>query len=85
MGLENEIGAIQHKDLSHTVKQAVGVKEVLQCLNGDITRDVMIEEVKKKTRHLAKHQYTWSKQFEVDYVEPDINTALDAALKKIFS
>ncbi len=44
-------------------KQAVGYKEVLDHLEGRTTLEEALVEVKKRTRHFAKHQMTWLKRF----------------------
>ena len=63
--MDKEIDNIRSRDLSQSFRQAVGVKEVIQYLEGVIDKDKMLEEIKKKTRHLAKHQFTWSKRFDL--------------------
>jgi len=50
-----------------SVTQAVGYKEVLQYLKGDISIEECVSKVKMNTRRLAKKQITWFKS------EPKIN------------
>ncbi|TWT29847.1 tRNA (adenosine(37)-N6)-dimethylallyltransferase MiaA [Blastopirellula retiformator] len=45
--------------LSDTALQAVGYREVINCLEGKCTLDVAIEKVKTRTRQFAKRQCTW--------------------------
>lgn len=47
----NEVGA--------TAKQAIGHKELKPYLDGDISLDEAVENLKKETRHYAKRQLTW--------------------------
>ena len=42
-----------------TAMQGLGYKEVVEYLNSKITKDEMIEKIKKETRHYAKRQLTW--------------------------
>ncbi|MEA3313453.1 MAG: tRNA (adenosine(37)-N6)-dimethylallyltransferase MiaA [Caldisericota bacterium] len=47
---------------SKTALQAIGYREVLQYLDGTISFEKAKEEIKKRTRHLAKKQITWFKK-----------------------
>lgn len=42
-----------------TSMQGIGYKEVVEYLNGNCTKEEMIEKIKKETRHYAKRQLTW--------------------------
>jgi tRNA dimethylallyltransferase len=42
-----------------TAMQGLGYKEVVQYLNGDYTKEEMIEKIKMETRRYAKRQLTW--------------------------
>lgn len=42
-----------------TAMQGLGYKEVVKYLNNEISKDEMIELIKKETRHYAKRQLTW--------------------------
>ena len=42
-----------------TAMQGLGYKEVKQYLEGNLTKEEMIETLKKETRHYAKRQLTW--------------------------
>ena len=59
-GLIDEIKKLieKYKEFS-TAMQAIGYKEVVEYLNGDLTKDEMIDKIKKETRHYAKRQLTW--------------------------
>ena len=39
--------------------QGLGYKEVVEYLNGKMSKEEMIEKIKKETRHYAKRQMTW--------------------------
>ncbi len=40
-------------------QRAIGYKEVHEYLEGKITKEQMIENIKKNTKYLAKKQATW--------------------------
>jgi tRNA dimethylallyltransferase len=42
----------------HCLK-AIGYREIASHLKGDLSKEVMIEEIKKNTRRFAKRQLTW--------------------------
>lgn len=42
-----------------TAMQGLGYKEVVSYLNGEYTKDEMIEKIKMETRRYAKRQLTW--------------------------
>ena len=59
-GLIEEVQNILEK-YSHfpTAMQGLGYKEVVEYLENKITKEEMIEKIKKETRHYAKRQLTW--------------------------
>ena len=42
-----------------TAMQAIGYKEVVEYIDGKLSKEEMIEKIKKETRHYAKRQLTW--------------------------
>jgi len=62
-GLINEVEGLVKKGYkdNNSLKQAVGYKEVLKYLNGDISIDICRQEIIKNTKRLAKKQMTWFK------------------------
>ena len=68
-GLVSEVKRLVEKGYENcnSILQAVGYKEVLKYLKGEITLDSCTTEVKKNTRRLAKKQLTWFNS------EPKIN------------
>ena len=59
-GLIEEVKSIikQHKEFP-TAMQGLGYKEVIEYLEGQTTKDEMIEKIKQETRRYAKRQLTW--------------------------
>ena len=59
-GLLNEVKTLYSKYLeSNILKRAIGYKEIIKYLNGEIQLNEAIELIKKNTRHYVKRQYTW--------------------------
>ncbi len=44
---------------SHTAAQAIGYKEVLQYLDGELSYDAMVATIQQRTRRYAKRQLSW--------------------------
>ena len=44
--------------------QGLGYKEVVEYLNGLITKDEMIDKIKMETRRYAKRQLTWFRKYK---------------------
>lgn len=78
-GLIDEVAKLKKQggNLSHTSMQAIGYKQVLYYLEGWLSEEEMIKEIKRETRHFAKRQLTWFKKdkrirwFEVIENEPN--------------
>ena len=60
-GLIEEVSSIGEDNSSLTSRVAIGYKECLSYLNGDISKEEMIEQIQKNSRHYAKRQFTWFK------------------------
>lgn len=59
-GLIEEVKELYKKyPNSMILKRAIGYKEIINYLNGDITLEEAIDLIKKNSRHYAKRQYTW--------------------------
>lgn len=59
-GLIEEVKTILEKYSQFpTAMQGLGYKEVVEYLENKITKEEMIEKIKKETRHYAKRQLTW--------------------------
>ena len=60
-GLIEEVAGLRERgyDLSMNSMQALGYKQVYNYLEGWLTYEGMVNEIKKETRKFAKRQYTW--------------------------
>ena len=62
-GLIQEVEELLKKyDEFPTAMQGLGYKEVVEYLQGEISREEMIEKIKMETRRYAKRQITWFKK-----------------------
>lgn len=67
LGLENEVKSLLENNLVNfdcQSMQAIGYKEFLPYFNGEISKDELIELIKKNSRNYAKRQITWFKKYE---------------------
>ena len=62
-GLIQEVEQLLQKyDEFPTAMQGLGYKEVVEYLQGETTKEEMIEKIKMETRRYAKRQITWFKK-----------------------
>ena len=72
-GLVDEVKKLREMGLSmaNISMQGIGYKEIIEYLNGEISLESAIENIKQNTRHMAKRQVTWFKrEKDVIYVDP---------------
>lgn len=50
--------------LSHTARQALGYREIIEYLQGEATLDDTINTIQTRTRQFAKRQHTWFRNLE---------------------
>ncbi len=60
-GFMDEVIGLRKKgyDLSLNSMNSLGYKQVHYYLQGMLTKDEMLRDIKRETRHFAKRQYTW--------------------------
>lgn len=83
-GLIPEAERVLANSGSKTSAQAIGHKELKPYLDGEITLDTAVDNLKKETRHYAKRQITWFKRrenAEMIYMDSDENPVLSAVNK----
>jgi len=71
-GLFEEVERLlaRYGTLSATASRALGYRQVLQYLAGDLEREECLRRIKRDTRRFAKHQLTWFKREEdVEWIE----------------
>jgi tRNA dimethylallyltransferase len=64
-GLVGEVKSLlaEPKPLSQQARCAIGYAETIEHLEGRLSLEDAVEEIKKNSRHLAKAQRTWFKRF----------------------
>ncbi len=81
-GLEAEVRALASR-FGKTASQAIGYKELLCYINGELSYDESIELLKKNTRNYAKRQLTWFRRDQsIIWSYPDESSA-DAIFENI--
>ncbi len=74
-GLENEVRTLIKRGILRpgtTAAQAIGYKELIGYISGDISLDEAIEAIKRESRRYAKRQMTWFKRNDSIYwIYPD--------------
>lgn len=65
-GLLQETGRLLEMDPDRTAMQALGYKEMVMFLRGDVELGEAVRLLKKRTKMYAKRQYTWFRK------EPDV-------------
>ena len=61
LGLVDEVRGLMDEGLADalTSKQAIGYKEIIAALKGEISMADAVEDIKRSSRRYAKRQYTW--------------------------
>lgn len=73
-GLEDEVRALKNMGCTKDMisMQGLGYKEILCCLEGEITLERAAYLIKRNTRHFAKRQLTWfRREKEVVWISRD--------------
>lgn len=76
-GLFDEVKKLKAMGLTRDLvsMQGLGYKELLSCLDGEITYDEAVRIIKRDTRHFAKRQLTWFKrERQTDWLALDEKT-----------
>ncbi|MCR4611633.1 MAG: tRNA (adenosine(37)-N6)-dimethylallyltransferase MiaA [Lachnospiraceae bacterium] len=71
-GLVDEVKNLMEQgiDESYNSMQGIGYKEIVSYLNGKISLEQAVEDIKKNTRHFAKRQLTWfRREKDVKWIE----------------
>lgn len=86
-GLCDEVKQLVDQGLNpeHTSMQAIGYKEILLALNGTLSLDEAIDQIKQESRRYAKRQLTWLRRNpDVHWLrwggDPDLGSGLDYCL-----
>jgi len=72
-GLEAEVRGLLNRGYSPELKamQSIGYRHMVAYINGRISRDEMVETLKRDTRRYAKRQFTWFRaDQEINWFHP---------------
>lgn len=85
-GLINEVKALMTKyGETNILKRAIGYKEVIDYLKGNIKKEECIDLIQKNSRHYAKRQYTWfNNKMNIKWFSVNFNN-FDKTFKEIVS
>ena len=87
MGLEEEVRNLLQAGVPEDAQSmsAIGYKEMIPCIRGEITLQEAAEEIQLRSRHYAKRQITFMKRVDgIRYFDPESNEA-DASLESILT
>lgn len=61
LGLVEEVRGLMERGLAETLtaKQAIGYKEIVSALRGEVSLEEALDSIKRSSRRYAKRQYTW--------------------------
>ena len=82
-GLEEEVKALKELGVKRDMvsMQGIGYKEMLSYLDGELSYDQMVADIKENTRHFAKRQLTWfRREKEVIWVDKDNYASEEAVI-----
>ena len=84
-GLIDEVKSLIKKYTEFpTAMQGLGYKEVIEYLEGKITKDEMIEKIKTESRRYAKRQITWFKSYKnAIWLDAENNNNIDIILEEL--
>jgi tRNA dimethylallyltransferase len=83
-GLLSEVKKLRLKKISKTARAALGVKELLAYLKGEITLDEARRLIKRNSRRYAKRQLSWfRKDKRIHWIEVLPNEKIQSITKKI--
>ncbi len=82
-GLIAEVeGLVEKYSFSLKSLETLGYREVVLYLKGEITQEMMLEDIRKYTRQYAKRQLTWFRK-ETDTIWVDSSTESDKVVQSI--
>ena len=75
-GLEQEVKSLYNKGYTRNMQsmKAIGYKEWFDYYDGALSKEEVLEKIKKNSRNYAKRQYTWFKnQFDMNWFDVNLN------------
>ena len=87
-GLINEVRALIDKGytMDLTSMRGIGYKEIVDYLEGKVTKKEAVENLKTNTRHFAKRQFTWFKADKnIQWFDLTNLSDIDLIIEKIYN
>ncbi len=86
-GLIDEVRALHHAgELGKTAGQAIGYREVVEFLNGDITESEAKDAVAQHTRRYARKQMSWFRRdSSIHWVDPTAGDPVATIVKAVIA
>lgn len=87
-GLLDELKSILNMGYSRdlTALDTVGYREWFPFLDGEMSFEKCLEQVKRNSRHYAKRQMTWFRaRKEINWIDPDVPGAVERKCKEVES
>lgn len=84
-GLVDEVRSLlaEDKPLSQQARCAIGYAEIIEHLEGRISLEEAVEQIKKNTRRLAKGQRTWFKTFRgVHWIDMGMEETVEQVVER---
>lgn len=72
-GFEEEVKGLLHRGYSKTLKsmRSIGYSHMVKMIEGEWSRETMVEKLTRDTRRYAKRQYTWfNRMEEIKWFDP---------------
>ena len=88
MGLVDEVRSLLAEDrpLSPQARCAIGYAEMIEHVEGRLSLDEAVEQIKKNTRRLAKGQRTWFRRFpDVTWIDVGPEESAESVFERVVS
>ncbi len=83
-GFLDEAKSLISMPLSSTAMAAIGYSDLFSYINGELSIETALENIKQKSRNYAKRQLTWfNRNTEMQWFYPDLYDSSDALYKEI--
>ncbi|MFH1061385.1 MAG: tRNA (adenosine(37)-N6)-dimethylallyltransferase MiaA [Candidatus Omnitrophota bacterium] len=83
-GFLDEVKTLLSNELSHTARQALGIKQIREYLDDKCTLDFAREIIKRDSRRFAKRQLTWFRQEkDIIWIQANNETTPQETAEKI--
>ncbi|MBI3817837.1 MAG: tRNA (adenosine(37)-N6)-dimethylallyltransferase MiaA [Planctomycetes bacterium] len=83
-GAVEEVRRARERGLSREASEAVGVREILNLLDGTLTNEAARAQMLKRTKELARRQMTWFRSYpEIRWIEAGAARSVEAIVDEV--